>query len=144
MSNGSLASFTADLNRFAKTIDSNVELVLKRVALQVLRGVVQKTPVDTGRAMASWLVGVNKVPADSEAPGDLSNAPLSAEAASRIALEGSVEIQQASEYSVIYIINPLPYIFRLENGHSGQAPNGMVAVTLGEVEADLVRVLRSI
>ncbi|NBT33816.1 MAG: hypothetical protein EBT13_18445 [Rhodobacteraceae bacterium] len=36
---------------------------------------------------------------------------------------------------IIYIQNNLPYANRLENGWSGQAPQGMVALTVAEVSA---------
>lgn len=32
-----------------------------------------------------------------------------------------------------YIDNPTPYVSFLEDGHSQQAPNGMVAITLADV-----------
>ena len=37
----------------------------------------------------------------------------------------------------IYIQNNLPYANRLENGWSNQAPAGMVALTIAEVEAQM-------
>ena len=43
---------------------------------------------------------------------------------------------------VIFITNNLPYINALENGHSDQAPSGMLAVTLNEVEAGIRDVIR--
>lgn len=39
----------------------------------------------------------------------------------------------AGKIKRIYIANGLPYILRLENGWSKQAPAGMVAITLAEL-----------
>jgi len=43
----------------------------------------------------------------------------------------------------IFIVNGLPYINRLENGWSQQAPNGMVAITLAELPARAGDILKT-
>ncbi len=42
----------------------------------------------------------------------------------------------------IYITNNLPYISKLENGSSKQAPNGMVNLTMNEVQRSVANVVR--
>lgn len=49
-----LASFVGDLTKFGKAIDP--EKLHKVVVLDVFAGVVDKTPIDTGRAKAGWQV----------------------------------------------------------------------------------------
>ena len=46
----SVASFNADLKKFAKATDLELETVVRKVAFDVYKGITQKTPVDTGRA----------------------------------------------------------------------------------------------
>jgi hypothetical protein len=41
-------------------------------------------------------------------------------------------------YSIAYIQNNLPYAQRLEDGWSKQAPAGMVALSLAELQAEIV------
>jgi hypothetical protein len=39
--------------------------------------------------------------------------------------------------TAIFITSNLPYMEALENGHSGQAPNGMVRITVAEIAAEI-------
>jgi len=102
------------------------------VALHILRGVVMKTPVDTGRARANWQVGVNRRPrgqiAVSESGGQRGTAGGAA------ITKGTGEIATVQPGEDVWISNNLPYIEVLENGSSKQAPNGMVGVTLAELD----------
>jgi hypothetical protein len=45
---------------------------------------------------------------------------------------------------VIWIYNNLPYIERLEFGHSQQAPLGMVRISIAEIETELYGALSQI
>ena len=79
----------------------------------------RRTPVDTGFAMNSWIVTLDRD--DFGTPG----------ATIVEARMGQVEGMQLG--STVYINNGANYIGRLERGHSRQAPQGMVAVTLPEI-----------
>lgn len=46
----------------------------------------------------------------------------------------------AQGYPAIYLQNNLPYALALEHGHSTQAPAGVVAITIPELEAFMARV----
>lgn len=119
-----LAQFTAQLDRFID--DTGIELItiVRRVAFGVLRGVVMKTPVDTGRAQGNWNVAVGTV--DDSTDDDRKGAQASLG-------PGNATIAKYNSLDVINISNNLPYIKRLEEGHSWKkAPNGMVAVTVVE------------
>ena len=67
-------SFQKQLQKFADLSGLRVGLVAKRFAFQAFRSVSQKTPVDTGRARASWNLAqgaVNtEVPNESDFPTD--------------------------------------------------------------------------
>ncbi len=99
----------------------------KRLALLGLRGVVFKTPVDTGRARGSWQAGgvTNESVTDRLDP-DGGNAVS-------IGLANLNAIRKP--FGVMFIFSNLPYIVPLEDGHSQQAPQGMVALTARELEA---------
>lgn len=114
--------FDAALSAFAKKMDESVEEVVQRLALMVWQGVVSRTPVDTGRARASWRVGVGEINRSTEPDGE-----------DKYSFPSKPTFGQA-EYAIYYITNSLPYISALENGHSAQRPGGMVKVTLADVE----------
>ena len=110
---------------WARAKEDMRELVVE-VGTNTLAGVVEKSPVDTGHFQNNWLVSIGG--ADGQIvplPGDFSGENAST-LASYMAGEGFPEI---------VIQNNLPYAARLEDGYSSQAPSGMVALTVAEIEA---------
>ena len=96
----------------------------------VFKKIVMRTPVDKGRARASWTVSK-----------DTANIGFTAKEGREYSLQDALDnfksIGKIYPYSVIYITNNLPYIEKLEFGHSKQASAGMVRVSLAELEAEL-------
>ncbi len=133
-------SFALDIQKFAQKCGSNADLVTRKVVLDIGRSLVEKTPVGNpdlwqnpdnkpdgyvgGHARANWShsIGalVNQEFKEIDATGG----------ASIDRIISSVPVKAAGE--VHYIQNSLPYMQALEDGHSTQAPAGIVAVT--EVE----------
>lgn len=108
-------------------------LFQKKLAFQLLNGVVLKTPVDTGRARGNWQVGIDEIPRDVLDVTDL-NGNSTMASGSKV-LAGLVP----GGFQIVYIANSLPYIVPLENGHSRQAPQGMLALTIAEIETQFNR-----
>lgn len=114
---------------WAAKVDDIAEAVAG-IGLVMLSGIVRKSPVDTGRFRGNWITSV----------GGISGATFD-----RVDPSGSVPINEgASDLMAypntmppIYIQNNLPYANRLENGWSRQAPGGMVALTIAEIEAQM-------
>lgn len=106
-----------------------VRMGVQKIAMQCLRGIVLRTPVDTGRARSNWHVSIG-APDIGESEPDSVEATISA---------GTGVISGANPFGVIYISNGLPYIQALEFGHSKQAPAGMVRLTLDQVAAQFER-----
>lgn len=125
--------FDRELKVFAQVIVPNAHLnVVKKVATEALRRVVNKTPVDTGRARSNWMTALNTIPSETvELTADLTREQASAVSITR----GLGVIDSAQPFTTISIANNLPYIGVLEYGGSKQAPEGMVRVTLAELEA---------
>lgn len=111
-----------DLDRFLR--DATLEAT-KKIAMEVLSRVVLKSPVDTGRFRGNWTVSLNTP--------DLSVTDGVDPSGGTTIARGSSVITGMREPKVVYVANNLPYAERLENGHSKQAPAGMVAVTLAEL-----------
>lgn len=106
------------------------------VAFELQEKIVERTPIDTGRAKASWRLNPNVADASVEPDlyGDKEN-PFFASQALVVAKGQQQKIPFGTKR--IVISNNLHYIEKLENGGSRQAPVGMVAVTVhrGAVEA---------
>lgn len=118
----------SDLRGFAKgirlrgeAVDRNATELVRRVALLVDSAVVLQTPVDTGRARANWQASVG------EAKSGTLPAPASPGLGVTQALESAASAVASYKGQVaIHITNNLPYIQRLNEGHSQQAPAGFV------------------
>jgi len=117
------SSFEADLNKFAIRTELELDTVVRKIALSLYDGITNKTPVDTGRAKGNWNLSVDSM--------DTSVNP-------KARGKKRVSLKKGDGNNVIYISNSLPYIGVLEDGHSKQAPHGMVALTLAEVRASLL------
>ena len=93
---------------------------------------VQRTPVDTGRARAGW--HIEGEPSEwKPAPGEYEKAK--AEAAAIISQE-VLKLEDLSKADVIYIMNNVEYILPLEAGWSRQS-SGFWALFLSELSSQL-------
>lgn len=79
------------------------------------------TPVDTGFARASWWKNIGTV-------GTHPSPPTEGQSSSpNLAPLGKLDLNDKA-----YLSNNVEYILALEYGHSGQAPDGMVRITLAQ------------
>jgi hypothetical protein len=135
-------SFALDIQKFAQKCGANADLVTRKVVLDIGRSLVERTPVGNpdlwqnpdnkpdgyvgGHARANWShsIGalVNQEFKEIDATGG----------ASIDRIISSVPVKAAGK--VHYIQNSLPYMQALEDGHSTQAPAGMVAITQTEFQ----------
>lgn len=151
-----MSTFSADITAFCELTALRGDVVVRKLALEGLKGVVKRTPVDTGRARGSWRVGINTTdlsveqekpfgPAASKATKDAERGQYMAantQAATQKALsEGTKAVLLARWGQAVYITNNLVYVPALEIGHSKQAPAGMLAVTVAQLEMHLTRIV---
>ncbi len=119
-----LGSFELDIQRFVDKAKGNTTLVVRKIALDVFKRVIMKTPVDLGRAKGSWQCAIGSIPAGTVELNDKTGAAtISKMTAVAMGLKAG---------EIIYLISNLEYIRPLEFGHSKQAPGGMVRTTLQE------------
>lgn len=123
-----LRGFASKMRRLGRRVEKNSPKVARFVALAVDQAVVTATPVDTGRARSNWFASVG-------APrSGVSEAYVPGSGGSTGAANTAEAITQATaatrgltrEGQSIYITNNLPYIGRLNQGSSAQAPAGFV------------------
>lgn len=99
-------------------IFENSGKAVRATALALDQLLVLSTPVDTGRARSNWLVGINRPSRGTVKAGDKSG---------QSAIGGATgAIGEAKPGDEIWISNNLPYIDRLNRGHSPQARPGFV------------------
>lgn len=133
----------------AEVLGLAVQTVMEKLTTDLHAKIVLRTPVDTGRARASWNI--------SEGAPDLSVPP----ATKRKALKGgrsrsrelkaaAIRFSQSGTASTganvsgkqeVFIVSGLEYMQYLEEGSSKQAPAGMVRISLAEIEAEIELIL---
>lgn len=105
-----------------KDIDDFVLEETKKLGKGILQKVVRRTPYRTGQAKRNWLVSEN-VP-DTDFITIPEESPLPIVTAENAALtEGYFKINNVRVYNLVYIQDNAPYIVRLNNGYSLQAPS---------------------
>lgn len=116
--------FTAQIAAFVEKAQGNIDLVVRKIALDMFKSVIVKSPVDTGRFKGNWQVNIGSVPAGTVAIDDKAGtATIAKVTAATMNLKAG---------QVIYLVNNLAYARKLEYGHSKQAPNGMVRLTIAQ------------
>lgn len=114
---------SARVRRVVVALESTVERVVTRLTLEVTANLVKTTPVDTGWARANWVpqIGTPYRPDVIDNAGDGAvNQRGGVQAA------GIASIATYSYPGRVFISNNAPYIVRLNEGSSTQAPSGFV------------------
>ena len=122
-------SFASDMQKMAEKVGGTYDQVVRASLMQLSGLIVEGTPVDTGRAKGNWQCTLTN-PADGVL--DLNDKTGSS------TLKKIEAMTQNAPGNVWYLTNNLPYIRRLEYGHSKiQAPNGWVRISVQQFETAL-------
>jgi len=149
-------SFQTDIEKWAAKAIGGIKTVVKCVRFKVVNDVIFNTPVDTGRARGNWQASIG--------------APIAGftdkeDKAGQATVTAGIAIASDNVGSDFYIVNNLPYIrvleyggypvpvkrgtynkqkgvweIRSEGGFSKQAPQGIVRVTVRNVEAQVAAI----
>lgn len=111
-----------------RRVERNGPAIARRAALAIDQAVVTSTPVDTGRARSNWQVRLGAPVTEQRDPytPGTGGATGAANAQAAIAQARAALVAYRGGGQEIYISNPLPYIGRLNEGSSAQAPANFV------------------
>lgn len=109
----------------AVDLEEDINAEVRAVALNLLRGLIRLTPVDTGRAKGNWFVSIANP--NREINGERRQAQAFSEGQVNIALA------RGRAYPEVTLSNNLPYIERLNDGYSDQAPKKFVETELQRI-----------
>jgi len=119
--------FILDISSAVKNlVEDEVVLVVQKLSLDALRGVIEKSPVDTGRFRGNWNVGIGAQDLSTSENTDKDGGPTES--------KGGGLIDAVGPYVAIWVTNNLPYATALEFGHSTKGSH-MVSRTFAELEA---------
>lgn len=108
----------AQAARIGEQLRKEIAHVIKMLALEIVRELKRGTPVDTGHARRNWIASLGE-PNEFEAVSD---------AAAEAGIAAVISYTLAN--GAIWISNVVPYIERLNNGTSTQAPSGFVEIAI--------------
>jgi hypothetical protein len=129
-----LEEFEQEVAAFEAEMQAELKAGSDAMARDTFTRIVERTPHRSGSAKLSWRMKRNGVDPTVTELGPFQ--AMGAEAAGQLAL---LQLAELGNYDPmrddLVISNSLGYADDLESGSSDQAPRGMVAVTVAEVEA---------
>lgn len=121
-----MSSFSVDLAKFGQKAVNNSEKIVRKVGFDMHSRIVQRMPVDTGRAKANQQISINSLPS-----GSIMDFDKKGNATIR---KGKATLASFNFGDTIFLYNNVEYIIPLEYGHSQkQAPNGMFRISFEEI-----------
>jgi hypothetical protein len=120
--------FNRAVERWINRTRGGVQQRVKAAAIGLHSRVIDRSPVDTGRFRASWNIVSGE-------DADLSVAKEGQNTGGGAAAKARASALTASNSYVIS--NNLPYAESLENGHSKQAPQGVVRLSIIDVQTNI-------
>ena len=114
--------FARRIQRRARQVETGASQMVRATALIINQVIIFETPVDTGHAVANWQIGISS-PITSEIeesdPGRTSTIERNANI-----------IRSAPPRKDIILSNNVPYIHKLNEGSSSQAPAQFVQIAV--------------
>lgn len=131
-----VASFVRQMGKHVVETKKDAKQFMLTAARLIYEGVIRRTPVKTGQARDSWRISLGYPQyefslkySDTNRASYQHGSDLTQDEAVRFnVVAATFRVGQA-----IYIANGQPYIEKLDNGSSQQAPMGMTRPTLQEV-----------
>lgn len=118
-----MGTFGKDVMSFALKVAKSNEQIVRGTTIQLFSQIVKLSPVGIGRFRANWFVtGVQPSVKVTE------NTDFDAGAV-------AAKIGSIKDWTTFHLTNNLPYACELEFGHSQQAPEGMVRITIRKFNA---------
>lgn len=133
--------FVRVIEKFTHIVGVRGDFVIQKLAFDGLAGLLGRTPVDTGRARASWRMGINRVNTSVSPPRTRSGRSVGQGPATKGEIAEQAKGLTAQFGDTVHLTNNLPYIQDLEDGSSIQAPAGMLQITFFELTLKLNRTL---
>jgi len=135
---------TAKFNRFLKSFvarsNLSTNLVIKKIALDLLVQILKRSPVDTGRSRAAWYPSMQGLGGSYDLQRKLKDPTKSKVSEGK--KQGSYkENLKFTVNKYVELINGVDYIIYLEYGYSKQAPYGMVRISMRKMRGKMPKAL---
>lgn len=142
-----MTSFAADISAFCKETKLSGATVMRKLGLEAYRGILLRSPVDTGRFRASHRISLNRIDTTVEPERTLgAKFTIGAEPGGSELAQALSTLGSCTWGDTIHITNNLPYAKKLEDGHSKQnnhQVDGIYGATFAELSANLQRAIEA-
>ncbi len=122
--------------KIAGILERRTTELMRAATIEFYRQVTISTPNDTGRARWGWNITVN-APSNTVPPPGIYPMPT-------IDLHMENPINSITVTDAIYITNNVPYIGKLNNGYSRQAPARFVELAAARIQTAIGKLMRKI
>lgn len=115
------------LEKKAEALEKSASDLAVKITLTIIGDLTFKTPVDTSKALSNWIVTLNrptKRRIDAHFPGKQGSSQVQSSQQTFDLAKAILENKKPGQ--IIFITNNQPYIRRLNEGYSAQAPAGFV------------------
>ena len=119
-----MAKWSVPIVKWKGLVKQEMEAAARALALDLFSAIMVRSPVDTGRFRGNWQIDINSPAAAALDKFD--------KAGQETILAETAKLVGYRLGATIAMRNNVPYSVRLEYGYSGQAPKGMVRITLAE------------
>lgn len=126
-------------DRAKALVAERIDEVMRGTALELQSRIMQRTPVDTGRARANWNATTGSANTTTDLGATEADVPAKQQEGSEL-----IRVTGFANGEHLFLANGLPYIESLENGSSAQAPSGMVALTIEELTPVVEQLAREV
>lgn len=131
-------SFSDDIRAFQRKTNLSMDVIVRKVVIDMTVALTRMSPVDTGRFRGNWMFGEGS-------PNTATIEAVDKDGSTTVArVTAAVGSVQAG--GIVYITNSLPYARRLEYGWSKQAPSppGIVRLTVQRYTAYIEAAVRGL
>jgi len=126
------SQFEVQLKDFADSLDIKLEIVVKKIVMDLMTDIIVNTPVDQGTLRQSWRVASEK--ADLSV-SDILEEPMPVAQVLAVFAAG---VEEVDGTKLVVLSNNLPYATAIEEGHGvNNAPGGMVASKIAHMQSRL-------
>jgi hypothetical protein len=122
-----VGEFSFAVSRFASQAKEKEKLVIRKIAIECFRRIILGTPVDTGRARGNWQASTGSMAGGTVEKLDTTGSATIA------AMISEVSGWTPKDDLPAFITNNLPYIQRLNEGWSKQAPAHFVEQVVADM-----------
>ena len=119
-------------DKIARILEKRTTDLMRMATIEFYRQITISTPVDTGRARAGWLITVNAPSTEIVPEGQYTYSAI------------PPDVPAVTINDRYFITNNTPYIGKLNNGYSRQAPARFVELAAARIQAAISKIWNKI